>query len=158
MPDVLDFDPNRHLGFDLDRDLSFDSGRALTFDSSRDLGFHVNRDLGFGKKGVVFRGFVCPVCGASVTETDPSCTNCGATFEKPKTPRIQPPRAAAAPNARSFPPPPTMPPPPPPPPVRYPMPPKRIDAHNCPVCGARLSTTDTFCWNCGNRVYAGPGR
>ena len=153
MPDVLDFDPNRPLGFDLNRDLSFDS--------DRDLGFHVNRDLGFGKKGVVFRGFVCPVCGASVTETDPSCTNCGAAFEKPKTARIQAPKVAAnpAPAAASFPPPPAIPPPPPPPPpVRFPMPPKRIDAHNCPVCGARLSTTDTFCWNCGNRVYAGSGR
>ena len=74
MPDTLDFDHDRDLQFDSDRELGFDAGRARGFGPERDLGFDADRDLPFGRRGVVFRGYVCPVCGASVTADAPSCT------------------------------------------------------------------------------------
>ena len=165
MPDVLDFNPNRDLGFDSDRERGFDSARSRQFDPDRDLKFDPDRDLGFGKRGVVFRGYVCPVCGAAVGETDPSCAECHAVFEPKEVPRarappppIAPPAAPPAAAPRYPPPPPPTDVRPPPPPVRtYPQPPKRTDARNCVFCGARVTTTDAFCWNCGNRMYAGPG-
>ena|SRR2546422_6900639 len=168
MPDILQFDPNRGLGFDPNRGLEFDPGRARGFDPNRDLDFDIHRDLGFGKKGPVFRGFVCPVCGAGVTEDQPRCDQCGAVFdprapsapskETPSTPTSAPaaePWRAAQGVATMPPPPPPTHVAPPPPPRAYPPAPKRIDVHNCPYCSARVSTTDEFCWNCGNRVYAG---
>src|SRR5688572_5131720 len=57
--------------------------RPLEFDSGRGLLFNQNRDLGFGRRGVVFRGYVCPICGSLVTETATRCTECGAVFEGP---------------------------------------------------------------------------
>jgi len=165
MPDVLEFKPNRELSFHAKRDLWFDPRRDLGFDSDRDLTFKPGRDLGFGKRGPVFRGYVCPVCNAGVTAEQPTCTGCGAVFEPRAVARTKaqaPPMAPAPPSAHA-----PMPPapsvfaalPPPPPPVRsYPAAAKRIDVHNCVHCGARVSTTDTFCWNCGNPMHAGQGR
>ena len=160
MPDLLDFNPNRGLQFDPSRGLWFDPNRKLWFDPNDGLWFDPDRDLGFGKRGPVFRGYVCPVCGASVTADQPSCTECGAVFEAKPEPRIK---------ERSSPPPglpyPTTPPPPPPPqrhappPVRqYPPPPKRVDMTNCIFCGARIGVGDEFCWNCGNRIHPSGGR
>jgi len=164
MPDLLQFNPSRDLSFDWHRDLTFDSNRDLVFNPERDLSFDAGRDLGFGKRGPVFRGYVCPICGAQVTADQPSCTECGAVFE-PKAGKAHgdrtppPPKPAASPPgpARAAPPAPAA--RPPPPPVRaYPPPPKRIDVQHCVYCGARVATADTFCWNCGNRMFTSPGR
>ena len=161
MPEVLEFNPNRDLGFDSKRNLEFDPNRELGFDPGRDLGFAIGRDLGFGKRGPVFRGYVCPICGAQVTPDQPSCTECGAVFDQkgstpPKgeawsptqqtypspTPSLSPPTAATPPRRA-----------PPPTPTRsFPPPPKRVDSTFCIFCGARLATADTFCWQCGNSV------
>ena len=165
MPDLLEFKPNRDLSFDPRRDLGFNPRRDLGFDSGRDLTFQPGRDLGFGKRGRVFRGYVCPVCNAAVTAEQPKCTECGAVFEPkavermkakapPPAPALSPPRAPTPPAPSVF----AAPPPPPSPLRTYPAAPKRIDVHNCVHCGARVSTTDTFCWNCGNPMYAGQGR
>jgi len=155
MPDLLGFNPNRDLGFKTDRPRTFDPARELAFKPNRDLGFHTDRDLGFGKRGPVFRGFVCPVCGAAVTEDQPRCDQCGAVFDArapspPTAPRAPPVRTPAPP------PPPHVPPPPPLPPAA----PKwgRVDSQNCMYCGASLALTAAFCWNCGARVHAAPGR
>lgn len=154
MPKVLEFDPNRDLEFDANRKVEFDPNRKLEFDPGRNRGFEPGRDLGFGKRGPVFRGYVCPICGAQVTEDQPSCTECGAIFDPKgrgdKAPTRPPsqdhsmPRSPAAPeeSVRS-----------PPPPARaYPQPPKRVDSKFCIHCGARLASADTFCWQCGNNV------
>src|SRR3990172_554778 len=142
----LGFDPSDGVDFDIDRDRFFDADRALTFDS--------DRDLGFGKRGPVFRGFVCPVCGAAATETQPSCTECGATFadspggevsrpsRKPikKAPKVKAERRSdrrrEAPAAA---------------PAAAPADPSASSAGACSRCGARVLTTDAFCWNCGAR-------
>ena len=88
-------DSTKLLGFDLNRRLNFDSDRSLAFSMNRNLNFDTNRDLGFGKRGVVFRGYVCPICGASVADDDPRCDECGVEFiqseakakkQKPKAP------------------------------------------------------------------------
>jgi len=165
MPDVLEFNPNRGLGFDSNRDLGFDSGRKLGFDPGRDRGFEPGRDLGFGKRGPVFRGYVCPICGAQVTADQPSCTECGAVFDRKGStspPKGQPgpaahqtyaPPSPAAPRPAATPPPRRT--PPPPPDRAYPLPPKRVESKFCIFCGARLTSDDTFCWQCGNRAGGG---
>jgi|SRR3990172_4264590 len=164
MPDVLEFNPNRDLEFDPKRDLGFDPGRKLGFDPKRARGFEPGRDLGFGKRGPVFRGYVCPICGAQVTADQPSCTECAAVFDLKGS--TSPPRGETraahqtyAPPSPAFPPPAATPPPrraPPPPPTRaYPMPPKRVESKFCIFCGARLTSDDTFCWQCGNRAGGG---
>jgi hypothetical protein len=157
MPDLLDFNPNRDLGFTTDRPRTFDPARDLSFKPDRDLLFHTDRDLGFGKRGPVFRGFVCPVCGSAVTEDQPRCDQCGAVFDArapgaPTPPRGPPVRTPTAPPP-FVPPPPVIPPPthlPPPPPdaARW----GRVDSRNCMYCGASLAQTAAFCWNCGSRV------
>jgi hypothetical protein len=165
MPEVLEFNPNRDLSFDPERNLQFEPKRDLAFDPGRKVGFEPGRDLGFGKRGPVFRGFVCPICGAQVSADQPSCTECGAVFD-PKG--ASPPRGPQRPPARHAP----LPPPPPPddlePPRRstppapraarpppagaYPMPPKRVESKFCVFCGARVTSEDAFCWQCGNRA------
>jgi len=154
MPEVLEFNPNRDLGFDANRGLGFDPRRKLGFDTGRDRGFEPSRDLGFGKRGPVFRGFVCPICGAQVTQDQPSCTECGAVFETKGPANEAPARSRArAPALPLSPPPEAQTRPPPPPPARaYPQPPKRVDSQFCIFCGARLASADTFCWQCGNNV------
>ncbi len=165
MPEVLGFNPNRDLGFDPHRDRGFDPDRELGFDPGRERGFLTDRDLGFGKRGPVFRGYVCPICGAQVTADQPSCTECGAVFDRKGS--ATPPVREASPGTRwtVAPPSSTVPPPagasPPrrsPPPTgthSYPPPPKRVDSRFCIFCGARLTSDDTFCWQCGNRAGGG---
>jgi len=77
---LLDFDPERSLSFDVNRTLSFDPTRSLGFDPNRRDRFNVNRDLGFGKKGRVFRGYVCSGCESPVSPLDEKCSECGAVF------------------------------------------------------------------------------
>ena len=137
MTGLLNFNPDRRLRFDPGRPLEFDIRRPLQFDPSRDLLFHQNRDLGFGRRGVVFRGYVCPICGSLVTETATKCMECGAVFESS-------PRASQPPS-------------PPGPEVRAPergkakpaAPSGKADRVYCASCGTALKRTDAFCANCG---------
>ncbi len=147
MAGYLNFDPNRKIGFDPSRPLEFDTGRPLEFQPSRELEFQPNRDLGFGRRGVVFRGYICPICGALVAPDAKSCNECGTVFEGPPTP---PPPAPPAPPAA----------PPPgkkPPAAKPPVPPPKKPATRpgvafCAYCGVQLHTGDEFCWNCGARA------
>ncbi|HKZ89413.1 MAG TPA: hypothetical protein VJ300_04050 [Thermoplasmata archaeon] len=148
MGDLLNFNPDRALNFDLDRPLAFEPGRSLGFNPGRDLKFETNRDLGFGRRGVVFRGFVCPICGAVTTEDAPSCTECGAAFDvgaraatptspatsKPEDWAPTPTPASTGPRAVSA------------------ASPTGVRSNFCAFCGVKLKTADTFCWNCGARA------
>jgi len=146
--DLLSFKPDRDLAFDSDRELGFEPNRPLLFDSGRSLNFLPSRDLGFGRRGVVFRGYVCPICGALATEDAPKCSECGAVFEAPpRAPGPSVPTAAELPAPRA---------------PRGPAPtsaasPGSIEARTsstgkfCAFCGARLTPADGFCWNCGAR-------
>lgn len=144
MADLLSFNSNRKLEFEPGRPLEFDPRRPLEFDSRRDLEFNQNRDLGFGRRGVVFRGFVCPICGALVTEDAKKCNECGTLFEgSPRAagpPAGKPPPTGPAEKVRTtkpaFPPGKTSPP----------------GAVYCAYCGVKLKRADTFCWNCGART------
>jgi len=80
---LLNFNVNRELKFSVFRQVDFDTRRTLSFNLNRDLSFLTNRDLGFGKRGVVFRGYVCPVCRAPVAKDAPQCDECGVKFEQP---------------------------------------------------------------------------
>jgi len=138
MADLLNFNPYRNLEFDSRRPLEFDSRRSLEFNPSRGLEFQPNRDLGFGRRGVVFRGYVCPICGSLVTEDAKRCSECGAVFDST-------PRAAGPPTG---------------------VPAKEIKSAKpttspalaggsagstvyCSFCGVKLKRADAFCWNCG---------
>ena len=79
---LLNFNVGRKLGFDPYRRAGIDIDRNLSFDVDRGLSFNLDRDLGFGKRGVLFRGYVCPACGASVGKDDPQCGECGVKFEQ----------------------------------------------------------------------------
>jgi len=145
MADLLNFNSNRTLEFSPGRPLEFDSRRPLEFDSSRELEFNENRDLGFGRRGVVFRGFVCPICGALATESAMRCSECGAVFEgvsRSSGPPVPPasPKPGAAP-AKTF---------------KPTAPPSKTAAAAgnvfCAFCGTKLKRSDAFCWNCGART------
>jgi zinc-ribbon domain len=146
MAGYLNFDPNRTLEFEPGRPLEFDVGRPLEFQPSRELEFQPNRDLGFGHRGVVFRGYVCPICGALVAPDATSCNECGTVFEGPTTP--PPPAPPAAPSRPSGPRPPAAPP-------RVPPGTEPPKAAYCAFCGVRLHKGDAFCWNCGAVVKRG---
>ena len=145
MADLLNFNPNRELEFSPGRPLEFDSRRPLEFDSRRELEFNANRDLGFGRRGVVFRGFVCPICGALVTEDAKRCNECGATFDDGSRAGAPPARTPTGPGKTT---------PAPPKTPKVPAPPARPSATTtyCAYCGAKVKRTDTFCWNCGARA------
>jgi hypothetical protein len=151
--DLLNFHPDRKLTFDSSRPLEFDPQRDLLFDENRGLGFEPNRDLGFGRRGVVFRGYVCPICGALATEDAPRCAECGAVFEpepRAATPTMTDTAARRMPR--------------PTPPAQGPAFPPRealaaetprgpVDRSKfCAFCGVKLAPADEFCWNCGARV------
>ncbi len=144
MADLLNFNPNRNLEFEPGRRLQFDPRRPLEFDSRRDREFNQNRDLGFGRRGVVFRGFVCPICGALVTEDAKRCNECGTVFEG--SPRAAEPPGAKAPAARPADR--TQPAKPAPPQGKTVSP---SGAVYCAYCGVKLKRADVFCWNCGTR-------
>lgn len=156
MGELLNFNPSRNLEFDSSRSLEFDVGRSLSFDAGRPLEFHPNRDLGFGHRGIVFRGYVCPICGALVAEDAPQCAECGTVFDRR-------PRASAPPVPTASPAPPKegaraepwraqreAPPLAETPATRTPSPPPRPESY-CAYCGAKLHRGDAFCWNCGAR-------
>lgn len=140
MTGLLNFNPDRKLKFDPRRPLEFDIRRPLEFDSGRDLLFNQNRDLGFGRRGIVFRGYVCPICGSLVTETATKCTECGAVFEG--TPRASQPPSPTSPEVRA--------------PERGKAKPAapsgqagKADRVYCANCGTALKRVDAFCSNCG---------
>ena len=142
MADLLNFNPYRNLEFDSSRPLEFDSRRPLEFSPGRTLEFQANRDLGFGRRGVVFRGYVCPICGSLVTEDAKRCMECGAVFES--NPRAAGPpagTATATPGKPGKPIPPASKPGSSPAPMVY-----------CAFCGVKLKKADTFCWNCGAKT------
>jgi len=80
---LLNFNVNRELKFSVFRPVDFNTKRDLSFNINRDLSFSSDRDLGFGKRGVVFRGYVCPKCRAPVARDAPQCDECGVKFELP---------------------------------------------------------------------------
>ena len=82
---LLSFNVNRDLKFKAFRGVGFNVNRNLAFDSDRDLLFDSSRDLRFGKLGVIFRGYVCPVCGAPVAKDASKCDECDVQFEKTVT-------------------------------------------------------------------------
>ena len=133
-----------YLNFDPNRKLEFEPGRPLEFQPSRELDFQPNRDLGFGHRGVVFRGYICPICGALVAADATQCNECGTVFEGPPTP--PPPKPPAGPprkpGTRTA----------PPPRAAAPEPPK---VAFCAYCGVRLHGGDAFCWNCGTVTKKG---
>lgn len=87
---TLNFKINRLLGFDQSREVDFSVNRDLLFDQDRDLIFNVDRNLDIRARGVVFRGYVCPVCGASVADDAPKCDECGVDFVKAESkPKIE---------------------------------------------------------------------
>ena len=162
MPDILGFNPNRPLEFDPRRGVDFNPNRPLEFDPRRSLEFQPNRDLGFGRRGVVFRGFVCPICGALTTETAVKCSECGANFEgSPSKMGSAPPQAEAVPVRPDLATPPIT--TPSPSPVRetvhasVPAAPSAAERRSkfCAFCAARLWENDAFCWNCGARLSGG---
>lgn len=147
MGDLLNFTPERGLTFDPDRGLAFAPERELQFNPGRALEFKPERDLGFGRRGVVFRGYVCPMCGSLVTEDVPRCAECGAEFEgTQRAPGPTVPAAPSRPEARSAP--------------RdartagsTPKGPKAAATDKfCAFCGVKLSAKDAFCWSCGART------
>ena len=79
---LLSFNINRDLKFKVFRGVQFNVNRNLAFDSDRDLFFDLDRDLGFGKRGVIFRGYVCPACGAPVAKDAAECDECNIQFEQ----------------------------------------------------------------------------
>lgn len=152
MGELLNFNPSRNLEFDPWRSLEFEVGRRLSFDSSRQLEFQPNRDLGFGRRGVVFRGYVCPICGALVAEDAPQCTECGTVFDRrpraagPPVPAASPTPTREEPRRGSRPTPPSA-----EGPAPRAEPPRPRPESFCAYCGAKLHPGDAFCWNCGTR-------
>jgi len=151
--DILNFNPDRKINFDQDRELEFQPGRPLQFDMGRQLEFNANRDLGFGHRGIVFRGYVCPICGALVAEDSRQCDECGTVFDRepraagPSAPQPKVPASPAPPRSGEGGPKAT-------PPVA--SPPKDAGAPlrsaYCAYCGVKLHAGDAFCWNCGARA------
>lgn len=156
MGELLSFNPSRNLEFDPSRSLEFDVGRHLGFDSSRQLEFQPNRDLGFGHRGVVFRGYVCPICGALVAEDAPQCAECGIVFEgrpraagppvPPASPTLTREEAKGEPRRAHRPTPPLE-----EAPAPRPGSPRPRPGSFCAYCGAKLHPGDAYCWNCGAR-------
>ena len=123
MTKLLNFDSDRHLGFDADRDLGFSPDRDLIFNVDREFGFIPDRDLGFGKRGVIFRGYICSICKALVGPMAVECNECGAIFE---------PAAGEKPKKKAE--------------------IARPDRMFCVYCGYPASGPDVYCRNCGLRV------
>ncbi len=101
----------------------------MHFNLDRELGFDLNRDLGFGKRGVIFRGYVCSSCGALVNPMATECDECDAVFEtEPKKTATKKPKKRA-----------------------------RLKRRFCHYCGYPITGSDTYCSHCGLRLHGGSG-
>lgn len=118
----LHFNPDRNLLFNVRRNLQFTPNRELQFNVDRKLMFDLNRDLPFGKRGIVFRGYVCPVCGGLVSPDAASCNECGVKFKVRQ-------KKKSRQKVRSEP-----------------------KAVSCPTCALKISRKSTFCPRCGTNV------
>lgn len=78
---LLTFSAGRKVKFNMDRNLDFSSDRDLSFITGRNLSFNLNRNLEIRKRGVVFRGYVCPKCEALVAVDSSKCDECGVKFD-----------------------------------------------------------------------------
>lgn len=78
---LLNFNVDRELNFDPSKGVDFESQRDLVFDQDRDLSFDLNRELDIRMRGVIFRGYVCPACGAAVASDATDCDECGVLFK-----------------------------------------------------------------------------
>lgn len=140
---LLNFNVNRYLQFTVFRAVDFKDAAGRFFNPNRALSFALNRDLGFGKRGIVFRGYVCPVCKAPVARDAAKCDDCGVAFKRQPEPNpsrtvARPPNAdqkrASAPRAT-----------PPPQQVR--------ETFQCPICGKILYVGVRACPGC-NAMFA----
>lgn len=149
---LLGFSASRTLNFNSSRALSIPLGRQLQFDSDRDLSFDSSRELPYGKRGVLFRGYACPVCGAGVYAEAKQCDECGVAFAAPQEPNLpakaQPSKsqdyreqknmpsrqAARQPIKKAQ-------------PLATP-PPRKPSTFQCPVCNAQVAAGSTTCPNC----------
>jgi RNA polymerase subunit RPABC4/transcription elongation factor Spt4 len=86
----LQFDTDRKLDFDFRRPLEFSPDRERAFDPKRTLSFDSTRKLPFGKHGTIFRGVVCPKCGALVMPVDTNCPECGNPMPARDIPKAPP--------------------------------------------------------------------
>lgn len=121
---LLNFNVDRKLEFDSGRYLQFNPNRKLHFNLNRDLSFDLNRDLGFGKRGVIFRGYVCSSCGGLVNPMARECDECGAIFSRKQLEK----------NAKKF------------------EGKTKSRQRFCQYCGNPISGPDTYCGNCGSRL------
>lgn len=151
---LLNFNVNRELTFPVCRKVDFQDARGLSFDHNRELGFSQNRDLGFGKRGVVFRGYVCPVCKAPVARDAPQCDECGTAFKQQPQPkqqkkaptweRVDPDKEEPVAGKQAVPP-------------RKEVPPGKVrETFVCPVCEKILYVGVESCPGCHTR-FASPG-
>ena len=146
---LLNFNLDRELNFHAYRNIDIDAERALEFNLNRAISCDLNRDLGFGKRGIIFRGYVCPVCKASIAADAAQCDECGVTFlkntettkkktttkSKQKT-KIKPP-VRKAPKQRAN-------------KKTIPKTAKKIrDTFMCPICGIPLYVGTASCPGCG---------
>ncbi len=99
--------------------------RPLGFNPNRSLSFVPNRDLGFGKKGRIFRGYVCSACEAAVSALDTQCTQCGAIFEtKAQITAKKEPKTQPQASGKTF----------------------------CTYCGSQIEAAHSYCGKCGMRL------
>ncbi len=146
----LQFDRQRKLQFDFNRDLTFDFERNLLFNSARNLEFEFQRALPFGVRGPVFRGNLCPNCGALAMIVEETCPECGAGIlvrREPMAPkRVTPPRRQRPETE-----------------TRRPRPPKEVERVErppetrakyeiCPNCAVRMPVGTSYCPRCGINV------
>ena len=147
---LLNFNLDRELNFHAYRSIDIDTKRSLGFNMYRDLSFDLDRELGFGKRGIVFRGYMCPVCKASVAVDAPQCDECGVRFQaepKKSTKRIsREKKAKSKPPARKAPKQKTN---------KKKTSPKTAaakkirDTFICPICGIPLYVGTATCPGCG---------
>ncbi|MBI5000755.1 MAG: zinc ribbon domain-containing protein [Euryarchaeota archaeon] len=166
----LSFKTRRSLTFQTSRPLDFDFRRELAFSTNRPLNFDFRRGVPFGKRGVTFRGYVCPVCSVAVLPDAKSCDQCGTLFVIEDAARVPPPRSPnvvkSAQKARYFacvrcna----SLPvgarqcgkcgtlfsssaPPPPPPPA--------MGVVFCPGCDLKVASDSDYCPQCGSPISA----
>lgn len=161
---LLSFNINRDLKFKAFRVADFNPDRDLAFDLNRNLSFDSGRDLGFGKRGVIFRGYVCPVCGAPVAKDASKCDECDVQFERTVTRKEKrsqkkswargersktPPKKSKSRKSKSSAKAPKK------VPSKQPASKQRRSTFQCPVCGKLLYVGTSVCPSCDVSFSAG---